>query len=312
MRDTTPFEDMTPRTINELGRETGKSTPSLPVGASPTRRPARDVRTQLILGSTVCWFHGGAAKHVKAAARARIENAQDLMAKELLTIAITAESEAVKLAAIRDALDRGGLRPPAEVVLSQGETKPYEELFQGISTASRAESRRARGVPDAQDNLAGVEGGHLHGSLQEGVKRQSSSPPTGLEPDAQPGPAATPLRREFRGLPLRRPRQRLRLPRAGRPRRRRAACDRTSQRRKRDADLVATLCANQANGAAGAGGATGAAGPGRGGGPGSGVDPRCSGSVPPATAAESGAGGGGDGAGAGVDGVAPSSASQLA
>ena len=43
---------------------------------------------------------------------------------------------------------------------------------------------------------------------------------------------------------LRRPRQRLRLPRARRPHRRRGSCDRTSQRRNRDADLVATACAN--------------------------------------------------------------------
>ena len=103
-----------------------------------------------ISGSTVCRFHGGAAKHVKAAARARLENAADLMAKQLLWIAINAESEAVKLAAIRDALDRAGLKPPAEVVLSQGENKPYEEVFEGVGGGTRAESRRDRGVHDAE------------------------------------------------------------------------------------------------------------------------------------------------------------------
>ena len=103
-----------------------------------------------ISGSTVCRFHGGAAKHVKAAARARLENAADLMAKQLLWIAINAESEAVKLAAIRDALDRAGLKPPAEVVLSQGENKPYEEVFVGVGGGTRAESRRDRGVHDAE------------------------------------------------------------------------------------------------------------------------------------------------------------------
>lgn len=39
------------------------------------------------------------------------------MAKELLGIATSAESEAVKLAAVRDALDRAGLKPPAQVEL---------------------------------------------------------------------------------------------------------------------------------------------------------------------------------------------------
>ena len=40
------------------------------------------------------------------------------MAKQLLGIAESAESEAVKLAAVRDLLDRAGLNPPAEVEIS--------------------------------------------------------------------------------------------------------------------------------------------------------------------------------------------------
>lgn len=151
-----------------------------------------------IKGATVCRTHGGATRHVKRAARARLENAADLMAKQLLGIALTADSEAVKLAAIRDALDRSGLKPPAEVVLSQGEAKPYEELFDDIAGGSRAESRRARGVPDIEDNFAGVESAHSQVSSQEGPEDQSSRPPTVLEPDDQTGPAATRLRREFR------------------------------------------------------------------------------------------------------------------
>jgi hypothetical protein len=87
-----------------------------------------------IRGGTVCRFHGGAAKHVKMAARARLENAADLMAKELLGMAIDPDiSAAVKLSAIRDALDRAGLKAPNEVVLSQG-TAPYEEIFDSIAS----------------------------------------------------------------------------------------------------------------------------------------------------------------------------------
>lgn len=108
-----------------------------------------------IKGATVCRTHGGATRHVRRAARARLENAADLMAKQLLGIALTADSDAVKLAAIKDALDRSGLKAPAEVVLSQGEAKPYEELFDSILSGSRTESRRARGVPDSEDNFAG-------------------------------------------------------------------------------------------------------------------------------------------------------------
>jgi hypothetical protein len=101
-----------------------------------------------IKGATVCRTHGGATKHVQRAARVRLENAQDLMAQQLLGVALTAASEAVKLAAIKDVLDRGGLKAPSEVVLSQGETKPYEELFEDISTLSREESRERRGYED--------------------------------------------------------------------------------------------------------------------------------------------------------------------
>lgn len=110
-----------------------------PHGPKPERRcTAHSSRTGLpcknaaIKGGTVCRYHGGAAKQIKQAARTRLENAADLMAKQLLGIALTAESEQVKLNAIRDALDRAGLRAPSEVVLSQGEQKPYEAIFESI------------------------------------------------------------------------------------------------------------------------------------------------------------------------------------
>ncbi|WP_081217578.1 hypothetical protein [Mycobacterium avium] len=85
-----------------------------------------------IKGATVCRTHGGATRHVKQAARIRLENAAELMAKQLLGIALTADTDAVKLAAIRDALDRAGLKAPSELVLSQGEAKPYETVFDSI------------------------------------------------------------------------------------------------------------------------------------------------------------------------------------
>lgn len=115
------------------------------------RKNGDQCKNAAIKGGRVCRFHGGAAKHVKAAARTRLENAAELMAKQLLGIALSADSEAVKLAAVKDALDRAGLRPPAEVVVSQGETKPYEEIFAGISTCSRAESRSNRGLNGDDD-----------------------------------------------------------------------------------------------------------------------------------------------------------------
>ena len=105
--------------------------------SSRTGEPCKNMALQ---GGSTCRFHGGAAKHVKAAARVRLENAAELMAKQLLGIAIGAESESVKLAAIRDALDRAGLKAPSEVVLSQGESKPYETVFDSIGGTAPDES----------------------------------------------------------------------------------------------------------------------------------------------------------------------------
>jgi hypothetical protein len=59
------------------------------------------------------------------------------MAKTLLGIASGAESEAVKLAAVKDALDRAGVPAKAEVTV---ELKPWEQLIGdivGIATGPR-------------------------------------------------------------------------------------------------------------------------------------------------------------------------------
>lgn len=124
-----------------------------------------------ILGSTVCRYHGGAAEHVKRAARARIENATDLVAKELIVIALSGDSDATRVSAIKDLLDRGGLKAPSEVVLSPGHRAPYEDIFDNISGGSRAESRAARGLdPDNNAPLGGPP-----------LPPESDAEPTGLD-----------------------------------------------------------------------------------------------------------------------------------
>ncbi|MEO3761218.1 HGGxSTG domain-containing protein [Mycobacterium sp. B14F4] len=104
-----------------------------------------------VTGLSVCRMHGGATKAAKNAARRRIDLAADKMAEQLLRIADSAESEAVKLAAVKDALDRAGLKAPDKVEVDVG-VKPYEKLLGdvvGIAQMTRDESRRQRGLSES-------------------------------------------------------------------------------------------------------------------------------------------------------------------
>ncbi|BBX90943.1 hypothetical protein H5U98_06810 [Mycolicibacterium boenickei] len=90
-------------------------------------------RQKSITGGRVCRHHGGLAPHVKLAARNRIENAADQMAEQLLRMAIDPKTkDSVKLAAIRDALDRAGLKAPEQVVVSAGQSSAFEDIAQDV------------------------------------------------------------------------------------------------------------------------------------------------------------------------------------
>lgn len=94
----------------------------------------------------VCGTHGGRAPQSKRAARRRIEEAQDRMAEELLGIATSAESEAVRLAAIKDALDRGGTTGKTSVEMEVG-VRPFEQIFTGIDRGVGRDGTRAPQLP---------------------------------------------------------------------------------------------------------------------------------------------------------------------
>ncbi|MEO8185630.1 MAG: hypothetical protein ABI895_43050 [Deltaproteobacteria bacterium] len=106
-------------------------------------------------------MHGAGAPQVKEAARNRLAMAADGLMQTLLKIASGAESEAVRLAAVKDALDRAGFSAAHMVKLAV--VQPWEALLGEIidddifmdtpeATQRRAlAARSSGGIPVEQD-----------------------------------------------------------------------------------------------------------------------------------------------------------------
>lgn len=90
-----------------------------------------------ILGGTVCRMHGGAVPQVRAAAAARIAALVDPALARLARLIDLAETDSVKLAAVKDVLDRAGLRPPEHVDHPAGELFTFEFQGRGVISADR-------------------------------------------------------------------------------------------------------------------------------------------------------------------------------
>lgn len=88
---------------------------------SARRSDGTKCRGMAIRGGSVCYVHGGAAPQVKLKARARIEAMVDPALDELRKLISSADTDAVKLSAIKDVLDRAGYKLP-EVVQTDGRT----------------------------------------------------------------------------------------------------------------------------------------------------------------------------------------------
>ncbi|WP_019972006.1 hypothetical protein [Mycobacterium sp. 141] len=136
-----------------------------------------------IYGATVCRTHGGATKKVKEAARIRVENASNRLMGKLIEFAFDdTKPPDVQLKAIQNSLDRAGLKPPAEVVLSQGETKPYEQVFDSIGGTPPGES--------LDTNIGNGAASHIAESSPQGdFSAPSQPPPTHTQPTPKPQPA---------------------------------------------------------------------------------------------------------------------------
>jgi hypothetical protein len=131
-----------------------------------------------IRGANVCRTHGGAAPQVKRKAQERLMLALDRMAANLLGLADDAESEAVRLNATRDALDRGGLPAKTEVSV---ELKPWEQLMgdiAGVATISRAEHRAQQGRPivDSAAPADAIDAELVEPADESGPARAAESP----------------------------------------------------------------------------------------------------------------------------------------
>ena len=76
------------------------------------RTDGQPCKASAIKGATVCRVHGGSAPQVRAAAQRRLLEAADPAAAELVHLALDAESPNVRLAAVRDLLDRAAVGGP--------------------------------------------------------------------------------------------------------------------------------------------------------------------------------------------------------
>lgn len=106
--------------------------------SSQTGNPCRN---NAIDGGTVCRMHGGSAPQVKQAALERIRAAAFDAAGELARLAVGAESEAVRVSAIKDLLDRAGLN--AKLLIESEVTVHAQDDF--ARAVAELEAELARG-----------------------------------------------------------------------------------------------------------------------------------------------------------------------
>lgn len=106
-------------------------------------------RNWAIPGGRVCKFHGGATRHVVDKARIRVQMASDRLMGKLIEMAFDdTRPSSVQLEAIKDSLNRAGLKPREQVEV--GPLTAFETVFDDI-VSERPDSF---GTVDDSDYLA--------------------------------------------------------------------------------------------------------------------------------------------------------------
>lgn len=147
-----------------------------------TRRDGTPCRRPPIQGATVCRAHGGAAPQVKAKAQQRLLDKVPKMLRMLNEIASNEEvPPAVRLAAIRDWLDRAGVDRKIEVDLT---SSSFTEMVAGVL---------AHVDDDALPELPAMYAAHLDNVVDaEVVEDQAESPAVADAPIRVPYPTREP------------------------------------------------------------------------------------------------------------------------
>ena len=103
-------------------------------------------------GANVCAYHGGRAPQVLNRAKVRIQEATEMAAKGLLEMAQdTNIPESVRLSAIKDVLDRGGLGAKQTVDIEVS-AKPFERVFTKVISGPRELEPVQDQADEAEDN----------------------------------------------------------------------------------------------------------------------------------------------------------------
>ena len=129
-----------------------------PVYCSARKTNGDPCRRRPIKGGTVCATHGGSAPQVKEAARRRILAAQDRAAAMVIQVMEDPETpHAVKLAAAKDLLDRGG--NAAAYIIAASSSDRIDKLIKGIifdvddDSAAETKPKPQKGLPRSRGTL---------------------------------------------------------------------------------------------------------------------------------------------------------------